>query len=73
MVLTPDAGGLKRSKNFYTSYRKFNGNEESQFALMMKFRSKPNEVAEINLLGDIQGKDCIIVDDMIDTGVKNLN
>jgi ribose-phosphate pyrophosphokinase len=66
-VLTPDAGGLKRAKQFYTDYHSYN--EEASFSIMLKYRSRPNEVGSVNLLGDISGKDCIIVDDMIDTGV----
>ena len=36
---------------------------------MVKYRSKPGEVAAVNLLGNIEGRDCLIVDDMIDSGV----
>jgi ribose-phosphate pyrophosphokinase len=68
VVLTPDAGGLKRAKSFYEYYHNFNN--LSSFAIMLKYRSRPNEVGSVNLLGDISGKDCIIVDDMIDTGVR---
>lgn len=70
VVLTPDAGGQKRSMKFFKYYREFNNNDESEFAIMLKYRTKPNEVAAVNLLGNIEGKDCIIVDDMIDTGVN---
>jgi len=33
-----------------------------------KYRKKPNEVAEMTLIGSVEGKDVVLVDDMIDTG-----
>jgi len=70
-VLTPDAGGLKRAKEFLDSYSTNSAlHGDPLLGIMVKYRAKANEVAETHLLGDVAGRDCIIVDDMIDTGVN---
>jgi ribose-phosphate pyrophosphokinase len=37
------------------------------FALIHKERSRPNEVSKMTLVGNVEGKTCILVDDMADT------
>lgn len=71
VVLSPDEGGVKRAKKFYEEYlsQPDDINKDSSFAIMVKSRARPNEVAHITINGDFTGKACILVDDMIDTGV----
>lgn len=56
----PDTGGTKRAN----AYAKHLGCE---LVICYKHRKKANEVAEMMLIGDVKGKDVIIVDDIIDT------
>lgn len=37
------------------------------FAIIDKERPRPNETAVMNVIGDVKGKNCIMIDDMIDT------
>ncbi len=60
VVATPDVGGAKRAK----SYGNYLG---VPIVLCHKYRNKPNEVAEMRLIGDVKGKNVILVDDMVDT------
>lgn len=61
VIVSPDYGSVKRA-------RKLSKIVNLPIAILDKRRPKPN-VAEIcNILGDVKGKQCIIVDDMIDTG-----
>lgn len=60
-IVSPDYGGVKRARSI------------AQFlnvplAIVDKRRPRPNEVEVSNVLGDVDGKDCFLVDDMIDTG-----
>ena len=59
-VATPDTGGTKRAN----SYAKRLGVD---MAICYKQRKVANEVAEMTVIGDVKGKDVIIVDDMCDT------
>jgi ribose-phosphate pyrophosphokinase len=56
----PDTGGTKRAN----AYAKHLGCE---LVICYKHRKKANEVAEMMLIGDVKGRDVIIVDDIIDT------
>ncbi|GHV34662.1 ribose-phosphate pyrophosphokinase [Bacteroidia bacterium] len=58
---SPDAGGTRRAN----SYAKALG---TGFVICYKQRNKPNEVGTIQLIGDVTGKDVILLDDIIDTG-----
>jgi len=66
-VISPDAGGVERA----LSFRKYldQGNKELKLssAMMSKHREKSNEIETMELVGHVEEKDCIIVDDMIDT------
>ena len=57
---SPDAGGTRRA----AAYAKAFGTD---FALCHKQRSRPNVIASMSLIGDVKGKDVILLDDMIDT------
>ncbi len=61
VVVSPDYGGVKRARSIA---EKIN----ASLAIVDKRRPKPNCVEVVNLLGDVKNKNCIIIDDMIDTG-----
>jgi len=58
---SPDVGSVKRAR-VYAQY--FN----ADMVICDKYRKKANEVAEMTLIGSVEGKDVVMVDDMIDTG-----
>jgi len=60
VIASPDMGGSKRA-NAYSRILK------SEMAICYKHREKANEVSEIRIIGDVKGKNVIILDDMIDT------
>ena len=60
IMAAPDAGGTKRSNSYAKRL-------DIGLAICHKQRSKPNEVAEMTVIGDVKGKDVILVDDMCDT------
>lgn len=60
VVVSPDAGGVERAR----AYAKYLGNS---LAVMDKRRPAPNESSILNVIGDVEGKYCYIVDDIIDT------
>ncbi len=60
VIATPDVGGAKRAN----SYAKFLG---VPMVICHKSRAKANEVAEMTIIGDVEGKDVILVDDIVDT------
>lgn len=60
IMAAPDVGGAKRAN----SYAK---NLNCGLALCHKHRKKANEIAEMTVIGDVAGKDVIVVDDMCDT------
>jgi len=66
VICSPDAGGVKRAFVFQKKLID-SGYENVEFAMLSKMRKKPNEVDRMDLIGDVKGKDVIIVDDMIDT------
>lgn len=60
MMISPDAGGVERVRHFA---KKLN----TEMALIDKRRTGPNVAEAMNVIGDVKGKDCMIIDDMIDT------
>lgn len=60
IMAAPDAGGAKRANSYA---KKLN----IGLAICHKQRKKANEVAEMTVIGDVEGKDVILVDDMCDT------
>lgn len=65
-VVSPDSGGVERAR-FYARYLKAN------LAIIDKRRIAENEAVVMNIVGDVDGQDVIIVDDMIDTGGTIVN
>lgn len=63
VIVSPDAGGVDRARAFAQRL-----NSEYPVAFIEKRRIKAGEVAEMRLVGDVQDKDVLIVDDMIDSG-----
>ena len=61
VVVSPDYGGVKRA-------RAISEKINAGLAIIDKRRPKPNCVEVSNLLGDVENKNCILIDDMIDTG-----
>ena len=59
-ISAPDMGGSKRA-NAYSRYL------HSEMALCYKLRKKPNVVEEISVIGEVDGRNVVIIDDMIDT------
>jgi ribose-phosphate pyrophosphokinase len=60
ITVSPDAGGVERVR-FYAKKM------QADLALIDKRRTGPNVAEAMNVIGDVSGKDCIIIDDMIDT------
>eukprot|EP00823_Brevimastigomonas_motovehiculus_P006583 TRINITY_DN5470_c0_g1_i1.p1 TRINITY_DN5470_c0_g1~~TRINITY_DN5470_c0_g1_i1.p1 ORF type:complete len:465 (-),score=86.95 TRINITY_DN5470_c0_g1_i1:194-1588(-) len=65
VVVSPDAGGVYRAKQFRDSL-KLHG-VDAGMAMIIKQRVRANEVGKMDLVGQVKGMDCIMVDDMIDT------
>ncbi len=61
VVVAPDAGGAERSRSFAKLLH-------APMAMIDKRRSAPNVSEVMHLIGDVKGRDAVIVDDMIDTG-----
>lgn len=66
VIVSPDAGGVYRAKKFLEGLRK-HYDIEANLAMIIKQRLKPGEVARMDLVGNVEGCEAIIVDDMIDT------
>jgi ribose-phosphate pyrophosphokinase len=60
VVISPDAGGVERAR---AMAKHFN----CGLAIVDKRRDKPNESAVMHIIGDVKGKNCLIVDDIVDT------
>jgi ribose-phosphate pyrophosphokinase len=60
IIAAPDMGGSKRA-NAYSRFL------NAEMAICYKLRKKPNVVEEIKVIGDVSGKNVVIIDDMIDT------
>jgi ribose-phosphate pyrophosphokinase len=60
VVVSPDAGGVERAR----AYSKRLG---CTLAIVDKRRTKPNVAEIMNLIGEVKGKDAILLDDMVDT------
>ena len=61
VVVASDVGGAKMARGFA---KRLN----ASFAIIDKRRTAANVAEAVNVVGDVDGKDCLIPDDMIDTG-----
>jgi ribose-phosphate pyrophosphokinase len=59
-LCSPDFGGIRRLKE----YKK---HMDADIAVINKERLKPNQVAHMEIIGDVKGKNVIIIDDLVDT------
>ena len=60
-VVSPDVGGVVRARAIAKSLL------DTDLAIIDKRRPGPNEAEVMNVIGDVKGRNCIIVDDMVDT------
>lgn len=60
VVVSPDLGSVTRARNFAARV-------DAPLAIIDKRRQRANVCEVMNIIGDVKGKKCIIVDDMIDT------
>ncbi len=60
MFASPDVGGIKRARSFAKFFN-------SDLAVCDKHRTEANKVDSMRLIGEVEGKDVILVDDLVDT------
>ena len=60
MIVSPDVGGVARARELA---KRIN----APLSIVDKRREKPGEIAEMTIIGNVEGKTCIIVDDICDT------
>ncbi|GEP29562.1 ribose-phosphate pyrophosphokinase [Sulfuriferula plumbiphila] len=60
IVVSPDVGGVVRARALAKRL-------ESDLAIIDKRRPKPNVAKVMNIIGDVQGRTCVIMDDLVDT------
>ena len=60
VVVSPDAGGVERARAFAKRL-------QANLAIIDKRREGPNQAQVMNIIGDVQGKSALLLDDMIDT------
>ncbi|MFW6173625.1 MAG: ribose-phosphate diphosphokinase, partial [Elusimicrobiota bacterium] len=59
-IISPDAGGNERATHYAKKL-------DCEMSFCYKHRSNPNEIGEMKLIGSVEGRDCVIVDDICDT------
>ncbi|MEL5848924.1 MAG: ribose-phosphate pyrophosphokinase [Candidatus Igneacidithiobacillus chanchocoensis] len=60
MVVSPDVGGVVRARAIAKRL-------EVDLAIIDKRRPRPNESVVMNIIGEVDGRSCVLVDDMVDT------
>ncbi|HZV06890.1 MAG TPA: ribose-phosphate pyrophosphokinase [Gemmataceae bacterium] len=60
-IVAPDAGGLKRAQRYASAMN-------ADLAVITKFRPRLDVAAHLQVLGDVKGRTCLLVDDMASTG-----
>tara|TARA_B100000401_G_scaffold412095_1_gene331347 strand:- start:161 stop:1093 length:933 start_codon:yes stop_codon:yes gene_type:complete len=66
ICVSPDVGGVQRTRGLATRIK-------ADLAIIDKRRPKPGQSQVMNIIGNVKGKTCIIVDDIIDSGGTIVN
>jgi ribose-phosphate pyrophosphokinase len=61
IVVSPDVGGVVRARALAKRL------DDADLAIIDKRRPRPNESKVMNIIGEVRGKSCILIDDMVDT------
>jgi ribose-phosphate pyrophosphokinase len=61
LIASPDVGGTKRARTFAKHF-------EVDMVVIDKYRKRANEVASMQVIGNVEDRDIVLVDDLIDTG-----
>jgi ribose-phosphate pyrophosphokinase len=61
MVVSPDVGGVVRARAIAKRL------DDADLAIIDKRRPKPNVAKVMNIIGDVEGRTCVLVDDLVDT------
>ena len=61
LIASPDVGGTKRARAFAKHF-------EVDMVVIDKYRKRANEVASMQVIGNVEDRDIVLVDDLIDTG-----
>ncbi|RTZ60275.1 MAG: ribose-phosphate pyrophosphokinase [Gammaproteobacteria bacterium] len=60
VIVSPDAGGAKRASKLAKKLG-------AEIAIIYKMRPRPNAVEVFDVIGNVEGKNCVIIDDIVDT------
>ena len=61
LVVSPDVGGVVRARAIAKRL------DDAELAIIDKRRPRPNESEVMNIIGEVQGKTCVLIDDLVDT------
>ena len=61
IIVSPDVGGVQRARNIATRLNR-------DLAIIDKRRERAGQSEVMNVIGDVQGRECILVDDLVDSG-----
>jgi len=61
VVVSPDVGGVVRARAFAKRL------DDAELAIIDKRRPRPNESKVMNIIGEVSGRSCVLIDDMVDT------
>jgi ribose-phosphate pyrophosphokinase len=61
VVVSPDVGGVVRARALAKRL------DDAELAIIDKRRPRPNESKVMNIIGEVEGRTCVLIDDMVDT------
>jgi len=61
MVVSPDVGGVVRARSLAQRL-------DAPLAIVDKRRDRPGDSEVMNIIGDVEGRDCLLIDDIVDSG-----
>ena len=61
VVVSPDVGGVVRARALAKRL------DDAELAIIDKRRPRPNEARVMNIIGEVEGRTCILIDDLVDT------